>query len=191
MMINDYTSVGFLHSLQRHSDGAWSRLNDIYLPLIRKWLRQYSVNAADADDISQDVILVVFRRLSDFERERSGSFRCWLRCITVNCLRDYRRKSARQIAGEGVRDLLEGLEDPESDLSRRWNVEHDMHVLRYLMSELQNKFSQQTWQAFQRTALSGQRPSEVAAELKMSENAVCIAKSRVSSRIREMAKGLL
>ena len=187
----DHTSVGFLHSLQRHSDGAWSRLNDIYTPLIRKWLRQYGTSESDADDISQDVILVVFRRLADFERERPGSFRCWLRRITVNCLRDNRRKSAKQVVGEGVSELVKGLEDPDSDLSRRWNVEHDIHVLRFVMREVKESFSDQTWQAFQRTALAGQQPGKVALDLGVSENAVCIAKSRVSARIRAAAKGLL
>lgn len=190
-MISDCTSVGFLRSLQNQSDLAWQRLNAIYQPLIRKWLRMHSVRPADADDIAQDVMVVVCRRLNSFQRERNGSFRCWLRCITVNCLRDFRRKMSRQVSGEGVMELLQSLEDPDSTLSRRWDTEHDIHVLRYVMNEVQEEFEKRTWRAFYGTAIAGQRPQEVAAELGMTENAVCIAKSRVSARVRQEARGLL
>jgi RNA polymerase sigma-70 factor, ECF subfamily len=190
-MTSDFTSVGFLRSLKNQSDAAWARLNDIYQPLVRKWLRSHGVRPTDADDVAQEVMLVVCRRLQDFQRQRTGSFRCWLRSITVNCLRDFRRKVSRQVAGEGVRELLLSLEDPNSSLSRLWDVEHDMHVLRYLMAELKDRFKKQTWLAFQGTAIAGRQPADVATELGMTENAVCIAKSRVSARIREAARGLL
>ena len=190
-MITDVTSVGMLNQLQNQTEEAWSRLNAIYQPLIRKWLRQYGVGAADADDVSQDVLMVVCRRLDGFQRERQATFRCWLRSITVNCLRDHRRKSSRLVAGEGVRQLLQGLEDPESNLARRWDVEHDMHVLQHVLSEVKGQFQKQTWSAFQQTALFGRRPCDVAKALGMTENAVHIAKSRVRSRIRQAAKGLL
>lgn len=190
-MTCDVTSVGLLNHVQRQSNAAWVRLNDIYRPLIGNWLRKLGVSQADADDVSQDVLVIVCRRLPAFERQRRGSFRCWLRCITVNCLRDYRRKSSRHVAGESVSNVLQSLEDPQSRLSRRWNVEHDMHVLRHVMKELKGEFTAQTWQAFEQTALAGRRQGDVAQELGMTANAVCIAKSRVSARIRAAAKDLL
>lgn len=190
-MTIQFTSVGFLHKLQNQSEGAWCRLVEVYQPLIYKWLRRYGVRAADADDIAQDVLTIVIRKLRSFERERLGAFRCWLRRITVNCLRDYRRKASRHVAGEGVRELVENLEDPDSRLSRRWDVEHDLHVLSHVTRNLQREFRKQTWLAFYGTAIAGRRPCVVAKELGMTENAVCIAKSRVSARVREAAKGLL
>ncbi len=83
------------HSLlERLHDGpdesAWRRMVDLYTPLIRGWLGRYALNDSDCDDLVQDVLAVVVRRLPDFQRRpQTGAFRRWLRNITVNCLRGF------------------------------------------------------------------------------------------------------
>ena len=52
-------------------------------------------------------------------------------------------------------------------------------------------FAPTTWTAFCRVALDGARPNMVAQELGISLNAVCIAKSRVLSRLRQESEGLV
>src|SRR5262249_60000951 len=86
---------------------------------------------------------------------------------------------------------LAQLEDPGSDLSRRWDREHDEHVARRLLELLRPEFQPNTWRAFERLMLEGGKPDEVAAELGLSVNAVFIAKSRVLRRLREEAEGLI
>ena len=193
-MDHDRTSVDFLHSLQQDYGEAWYQFDDIYVPLIRKWLERYGMRGSDAEDIAQEVLVVVLRKLRGFERRRDGSFRSWLRQITVNCLRDFRRKHWRHVrpgGGDDFAEMLHSLEDPHSSLRRFWDTEHDLHVLSFAMNELKPKFTQRTWQAFHGTAIEGKTPGEVASELGISENAVCIAKSRVCSRIRDVVKELL
>lgn len=190
-MDQHHTSIGLLNCLQNETNEAWQRLNDMYVPLIRKWLRMHGMGADDAEDISQEVLLVAFRNLSGFHRRQLGSFRCWLRRVTVNCLRDYRRKHWRHSAAVGLEGLMQSLEDPKSEMSRKWDLEHDLHVLNYAMVQVRESFTPQSWAAFQGTAVSGRSLRDVAAELGMTENAVCIAKSRVSASIRKLTHGLL
>ena len=80
---------------------------------------------------------VLVRRLPDFDRQpRAGSFRRWLRTITVNCLRDYwgREKGRPKATGDSdARELLAQLADPDSGLSKEWDQEHDQHVTRKLL----------------------------------------------------------
>lgn len=188
------TSVGFLDRLQAEFGESWFRLNDIYVPMIQRWLRRHGLNQNDADDVAQEVLLVVQQKIPSFERRREGSFRSWLRRITVNCLRDHRRKHWRHATARGGDDVLEllgNLEDPRSRLSRLWDAEHDRHVLEFAIQEVRPHFTPQTWRAFYATAIEQKRSGEVALELGITENAVCIAKSRVSGRVRKIVKGLL
>src|SRR5687768_14673027 len=74
-------------------DDAWRRLVEVYSPLLRQWLQQYEVQTADAEDLLQEVLQVVFRELSGFQQgERPGAFRNWLRKVLANRLRNYWRQ---------------------------------------------------------------------------------------------------
>lgn len=190
------TSVSLLERLRQDpQSAAWTSLVEIYSPLIRNWLRRQQVREADSDDITQEVLAVVIRRLPEFEHNRrEGAFRNWLRTITVNCLRDaWRSRKSRPIAtgDSDFQELLAQLEDPSSGLTTIWNEEHDRHVARKLLELLRPQFEPVTWQAFQRFALDGLSAAEVAAELKVTSNVVFIAKSRVLARLRQEAMGLL
>lgn len=190
------TSASLLDRLRRDpQSAAWQRLVEIYEPLVRGWLRQYRLVESDADDVVQEVMTVVVRRLKDFEHNgRVGAFRTWLRTITANCLRDHWRSGRRRPTATGDSDfqqLLAQLEDPTSGLSKTWDQDHDRHVTRKLLEMLRSDFEPATWQAFQRTALDGVSAKEAALELGITSNAVFIAKSRVLARLRQEAAGLI
>jgi RNA polymerase sigma-70 factor (ECF subfamily) len=90
-----------------------------------------------------------------------------------------------------LQQALDEWEDPNSDLSRRWDREHDEHVSRRLLELIEPEFAPSTRRAFRRVVLEGAPAATVAAELGISVNAVFIAKSRVLGRLREEGRGLL
>jgi RNA polymerase sigma factor (sigma-70 family) len=182
--------------LERLCDGpnpaGWRELVDLYTPLIRTWLNRHFLQAADADDLTQQVLTVVIRKLPAFRHSgRTGAFRAWLRGITVNTLRSFRRSRSEQTASGGFDDLLDQLQDPASELSRQWNREHDEHVTRSALQVIRPEFKPATWLAFHRLVLDECDPGTVAAELGLSVNAVLIAKSRVLARLRRELSGLI
>jgi RNA polymerase sigma-70 factor (ECF subfamily) len=190
------TSPSLLERLKRARPGSaeWRRLQDIYLPLIRSWLSRVPGLGDEADDLSQEILLVLFRELPTFERRRDGAFRAWLRQITVNRIRAFRRARQKQpLVGLGpqAEHLLNQLADPTSELARQWDQDHDTHVIHKLLAVVQVDFEPGTWQAFTRFALDGRPAAEVAGELGATEGAVVKAKSRVLKRLREEARGLL
>jgi RNA polymerase sigma-70 factor (ECF subfamily) len=169
----------------------WQRLVEIYTPLIRRWLGGYGVPETDLDDILQEVFGALFRELPDFRHDlRRGAFRRWLRTIALNRLRGFWRVRARG-AGPDPEPLLAQLEDPASDLNKKWDEEHDRHVARRLLELLEPEFEQTTWKAFCLLVLEGLETREVAERLGATPNAVRIAKSRVLSRFRQEVEGLL
>jgi RNA polymerase sigma-70 factor (ECF subfamily) len=187
------TSDQLLDDLQQNLGSGWQRLDAVYMPMIKSWLARQGVRGPDADDLVQDVIVVVLRKLRDFRRERTGSFRSWLRHITVNCIREHRRRCRREVRGTGSDEMLEmlqQLENPSSELTRTWNEEHRRFVLQFALAQAKASFSGQTWEAFERTAVNGEDPGSVARVLCMTVNAVYIAKSRVMARMRDIAQDL-
>lgn len=190
------TSVSLLERLRSVPDEAsWRRLVELYTPLLRRWLRHHLLPAADADDLSQEVLTVVVRELSHFEHNgRPGAFRTWLRTILVHRLRDFWRSRRYRPDATGASDFLhklEQLEDPQSGLSGLWDQEHDRHVVRQLLEQIRDEFEPATWRAFEGVMLGGERPADVAARLGISVNAVLLAKSRILHRLRGEGRGLL
>ena len=190
------TSFSLLDRIREEgSDAAWRRLAELYTPLIRNWLRQRSVSDIDSDDLSQDVLLVIARKLSTFEHnQNTGAFRSWLKSITVNCLRDFwkKQKVRPQATGDSnFVQILAQLEDPHSHLSQQWDREYEVHMTRQLMRMLRPQFSEQTWQAFELLALRGNTAAEVASQLGLTENSVYIAKSRVLAKLRQEGRRLI
>jgi RNA polymerase sigma-70 factor (ECF subfamily) len=190
------TSATLLQRLNDRSDSvAWQRLVDLYTPLINAWLRRQGVPAEDAEDLTQQVLAIVIREVSQFQHNgRAGAFRTWLRTITINCLRQSWR--SRRVRPQTARlpnldSALDLLEDPASDLSRRWDREHDEFVLHRLLELIEPEFRPATWHAFRRQVVDGAPAEIVAAELGLTVNAVLIAKSRVLSHLRRNSQGLV
>ena len=190
------TSLSLLNRLQREDDSTtWNRLVDLYTPLLQKWLQSYDVQASDADDLVQDVLLAVWKDAKKFDHNgRPGAFRAWLRSIVVNRLRNFWRGRKRRPQARADSDLdrrIAELEDPTSAMSRFWDQQHDLYVIRQLLALSKSQFSQTTWKAFSRVAIDGHAAHMVAEELGISINAVFIAKSRVLTRLRQEAEGLI
>ena len=189
------TRQSLLLRAQTGEEGAWKDLTDLYRPLIIGWLNRQGVPARDLDDLSQDILLSVVKHLPTFEHSgRRGAFRSWLRTIVCRRTADYWRTidaSAQATGGSGATAALQQIADPDSDLNRQWDEEHDRYVLRCLLDLVEQEFEPNTFRAFRRLALDGASGAEVAAELGLSVGAVYVAKSRVLKRIHEEAAGLI
>jgi RNA polymerase sigma-70 factor (ECF subfamily) len=189
------TSVSLLGRIAAApTEDDWRRLDDLYRPLLRDWIKRAGVRASDADDLAQEVLFVVFREIAGFEPRGQGAFRAWLRTILANQVRDYFRGQKylpTAIGGSDVLRLLDELESPDSGISRQWDREHDKHVAEALMRQVQGDFAPDTWQAFRRYALEGEPAAQVAEALGLSPNSVLLAKSRVLQRLRQEAAGLV
>jgi RNA polymerase sigma-70 factor (ECF subfamily) len=189
------TSLSLLDRLKvaRPDASDWSNLQEIYRPLVRSWIGRIPGLGDEADDLAQEVFIVVVRELPRFDRQRSGSFRAWLRQITVNRVRTLRRQRRRRptVGADPVDGFLDRLSDPNSELAREWDREHDRHVFQRLLAVVQPDFAAATWEAFRRFALDGHPAARVAEELGLTENAVLLAKSRILKRMRKEAGELL
>lgn len=191
------TSQSLLRRLQEKDpdEGSWRRLVALYKPLLLHWLRQASAQAQDIEDLTQEILAVIVREVASFHHSgQTGAFRAWLKAITVNRIRTFSRSRKLGAAAAGSMEFLhlaDRLDDPESQLSRAWDEEHDRHVLRGLLDIMAAEFEPRTLEAFRRVTLKGEPAKAVAVELSMTIGAVYVAKSAVLRRLREEAKGLI
>ena len=99
-----------------------------YAPRIYNLARRMLGNDADAEDVTQDVLLQVVRKLDTFRGDAQIS--TWLHRVTVNAALAHRQKRAnrqKHESGEAADDLLETAA-PETAV-KRWNVSPDEPVL--------------------------------------------------------------
>jgi len=185
------TSATLLERLKDRRDAAaWERFTQLYEPQIRATLSRHLPQAADIDDLLQQVFTVVVEKLPEFRHSgRPGAFRTWLRGICVNRVRMFWRSRPPTLPDPEA--VLRQLEDPDSELSAQWDREHDEHVFHEGLRLIEGEFKPTTWQAFRRLALDSEEPEAVAAELGLTVNAVFIARSRVLRRLRKEFAGLL
>lgn len=193
--MNENTSLSLLGRVRSAADqDAWEHLVALYRPLLERWLRSYEVQAADAEDLVQDVLTVVLQEVASFDHnQRAGAFRTWLRRILANRVRNFwRGRNYSPRAGtSSLLEQIEQLEDDGSGLSRVWDADHDRHVVAQLVETVRPHFQPQTWEAFRRQVFEGQRADVVADELGMSLSAVYVARSRVLAALRREGAGLI
>jgi len=186
------TSASLLDKVKQGDAAGWQRLMGLYRPLVLWWCRHQVARREDAEDVVQEVLATVLARVGEFERQRPGSFRAWLKAITQFKLLEYWKETRQQpvaAGGSEAKEILEQLPDQPLDQDAADNdVSERRILLRSALELLQPEFEPKTWAAALK-AVQGQPAAGVAADLGMTRDAVYIAKSRVLARLRkEMAQ---
>ena len=93
----DQTSPTLLWRVGNNSGdhAAWEAFVARYGPKIRGWCRQRGLQPADAEDVTQDVLLRLSRALKTFTYDPSRTFRGWLRSVTQHALSDFAAERRR------------------------------------------------------------------------------------------------
>jgi RNA polymerase sigma-70 factor (ECF subfamily) len=180
------TSISLLERLRQEPDeAAWERFVRLYTPLLLYWARRLGLQDEDAADLVQDVLVVLVRKLPEFQYQRERSFRGWMRTVLMNKWRD-RRERGKAIPLDTSIEPEAAADDDGLD-----EREYRLYVIGRALRLMSSEFEPSTWQSCWETVVGGRPVAEVAAELGITVNAVYLAKSRVLARLRQDLKGLL
>lgn len=171
---------------------AWAQFVRLYGARIHAWCRHWGLQPADADDVCQDVLLRVARKMCDFKYEKGKSFRSWLKTIARGVLADWRKaghKPGRGSGDSGVQDALHSAEARE-DLLARIEAEFDRELLEVATRRVQLRVDPPTWEAFHLMAVAGLSGAEAAARTGLKVASVFVAKSRVQKMLQEEIRTL-
>jgi RNA polymerase sigma-70 factor (ECF subfamily) len=175
--------------LQNADDvAAWDEFAELYRPIVFRVARKRELQAADAENLVQEVLLAVAQSVSKWiEREDRGSFRAWLLRIAHNEAVDMLTERATRTLGhdgEKGEQLLDGL-SVRNDISSLIDREYEVAVFQRAAEHVQRSVSEQTWQAFWLTEVQGKSVQQAAETLKTREGNIYVSRSRVMARIKE------
>jgi RNA polymerase sigma-70 factor (ECF subfamily) len=166
---------------------AWVRFVHLYGPRIISWCRRWGLQEADAQDVTQDVLVKLADKMRTFRYDPARSFRGWLKTLTKHALSDFTAARQRRAAAGGDSGVLDHLRNVEArdDLIQRLQETFDHELLEAAMARVRLRVTPHIWEAFRLTALEGLSGAEAAARLGMKVANVFVAKSDV----RQMLTG--
>jgi RNA polymerase sigma-70 factor (ECF subfamily) len=151
------------------------------------WCKYRHLQEADAEDVTQSVLLILAEKMRDFRYDPSGSFRAWLKTVAHHAWTKYVAQQARPGQGSGDSETLSALQTiaARDDLVTRLEEEFDRELLEIAMLRVAQRVEGNTWKAFQMLALDGVSGAEAAARLGMQVGTVYVAKGRVQKLVQE------
>lgn len=176
--------IGKLHDPT--SEDAWAEFVRLYQPIVYRVARKRGLQHADAEDLTQDVLATVGRRVADFDLKHGGSFRGWLLKITRDLVVNKLTRGPREV-GSGDTNIGQWISQqpvPEDTLTLL-RIEHQRLMLHQAADRLRLTFSRPIWDAFWLTAVECRSIADVARQLGKTEGAVRVARCRVLARLKK------
>jgi RNA polymerase sigma-70 factor (ECF subfamily) len=188
------TRVTLLARLRQEptDQAAWDAFVERYGRHIYRWCRQWKLQDADAEDVTQDILVKLAQKLRDFAYDPSRNFRGWLKTLAYHAWRDFvdGPRRAQAVAGDDrAWELMQTLEARE-DLIRKLQEGFDHEILEAAKVRVRLRVAPHTWEAFRLVALEGLPVAEVAAKVQMQVTMVYVAKSKVQKMLQEEIRKL-
>jgi RNA polymerase sigma-70 factor (ECF subfamily) len=178
---------------QHPSDQAgWDEFVERYGRHIYRWCRHWKLQDADAEDLTQDILIKLLHKLRAFAYDPSLSFRGWLKTVAHHAWRDFNDRRCyihRAAGGSQVHELILTLEARE-DLAQKLEEVFDLELLEAAKVRVRLRVAPHTWEAFRLMALEGLSVTEVASQVRLQVAMVYVAKSKVQKMLKEEIRKL-
>lgn len=190
------TSLTLLERAGKQDQDAWSRIQELYVPLVYQWCRMKRVPPSDIPDVGQEVFIAVVSSLENFERTEEGqSFRGWLRTITRNKIADFYRgkgivmdaqggSTAQLMMNEAAFNTGVPEDEPtnQQELELLWNKAYELVL---------TEFPEWYADVFIRLVANEEKAADIAEDLGKQASAIFNIKSRILRRLRKEFGDLL
>jgi RNA polymerase sigma-70 factor (ECF subfamily) len=178
--------------LQRLRDpgdrGAWEEFFELYSPLLEGYARAHGLSRADVEEVRDQCLEVLARKLPDFEYERSrGSFQGWLHRLArgkvVDLLRARKVRASESVEWASVADPLPSLDET---WEHQWRAEH----LRYALDRVRRTESEERYRVFELLLVEDCSVADVCARTGLEAARVYKIKAAVLKRVRAVLERL-
>ncbi len=188
-MDQSLTSVSLLHRIQtnRHDENAWREFVERYGSRVYQWCLNRKLQASDAEDVTQDVLLKLARHFKEFEYDPSLSFRGWLRTVTENAIKDFFKSQSTKekcTGGSTMHGLM--LEEPaRTELTEYLAEAFDLEILDEAKSRVRQRVNEKRWLSWDLLSNHAMSGKEVAEQLGTSVGVAYANKNQVQKLIKE------
>ena len=179
---------------------SWQEFFDTYWRLIYRMGRQAGLPDAEAQDIVQETVLSVARKIEGFRYDpKVCSFKSWMLQLTRWRIANQLKRRSREASQNtllitdpaGRTDALERIADPAGcDLDAIWDAEWEKNLLATALERVKRQVAPDQFQIFDLACLEGWPVQKVAQTLGVSAARVYLAKHRVGRLLKAEVKKL-
>jgi RNA polymerase sigma-70 factor, ECF subfamily len=181
------------NGVQKIDPIAWEQFVAVYRPVILRIGRAGGLQEADAEDITQSVLLAISQAIGRWQRtDPSIRFRNWLSRITRNAIVNAhsRRPLDRAPGGSGTPASLSELCQSQEQFEELFDAEYRRGLYLRAARIVQRDVASETWRAFELTVLEGRPVEEAAQTLHKTVGSIYAARSRITRRLRQAVQEL-
>lgn len=182
------TSTTLLREIGSCAEHArWCEFEARYRPMMEAFLRE-RYPYLDADDVIQETLVALARTLPSYryDPKSTGFFRNYLTGVLRHKAVDFCRKNGRE--GRLRAELAAQPPCTVAEDDAEWQESVMEIAMRQLLAD--ETIHSRTKQIFQRVAVDGASPEEVAKAYGVSRNNVDQIKDRMIRKLRELVRGL-
>jgi RNA polymerase sigma-70 factor (ECF subfamily) len=178
------TNQSLLYAIKNGDGVSWQVFYETYRPLIVFCGTQH-LHADEVDDLLQNVMIKIFNAQKNFTYDPAkGLFRDYLgKIIQHEIINILRARPAESLSAADGRELDDSFE-------KMWLAQWEAHLFHMAETELKNRVSEITFQAFDLYALQGMPPKSVAKFLGLTISQVYKAKTVCKAIMQEIVEEL-
>jgi len=177
---------------------SWRTFFDTYWRLIHNVARKSGLSAQEAEDVVQDTVIAVARKMPGFSYDpKRGSFKQWLLLITRRRILDHLRRVYRALAvSDGPGTELAGQQvvcpnpTPDEAIDAMWEKEWQDNILQMALARVRQQVNPKHYQVFDYCVLQNFPPGRVAKMLGLTAPQVYLAKHRVRVAVNRAVQEL-
>jgi RNA polymerase sigma factor (sigma-70 family) len=194
------TRTSLLRRMKQWDDQeSWRDFFNTYWKLIYSAAVKAGLNDAEAQDVVQDTVIAVAKKIEDFKYDPAlDSFKGWLLYLTRKRIALHYRKRERDRGGKGAAleslpssSELERIPDPAGvNIEAIWNDEWETSIADAALARVKEQVNPKHFQMFNFYVLKQWPVADVAKTLGVSVAQVYLAKHRISSLVQKEVKRL-
>jgi RNA polymerase sigma-70 factor (ECF subfamily) len=179
---------------------SWRDFFSTYWKLIYNVATKAGLDDSSAQDVVQETIIAVARKLRDFKYDpQIGSFKAWLLTITRRRILDHFRAGYRDLslskkADDGQADratpLLARIPDPGQAWECLWDEEWEKNLWEVALENAKKKTRPRQYQIFDCFVLKNWPMQQVKTQLGVSSGQIYFAKYKVSAVLQKELRAL-
>ncbi|MCP5517551.1 MAG: sigma-70 family RNA polymerase sigma factor [Verrucomicrobiales bacterium] len=190
------TRQSLLKRLGNKEDSAgWQEFFETYWGLIYRLARRAGLNEADAQDVVQETVIAVARKMEGFvyDPER-GSFKAWLRQLTRWRIRDQLERNRREAErrhhshpNDGHRTAtVERVADPAAEgFEADWDTAWEENLLQVALERTKQRVTPASYRIYDCCVHEELSATQVARLLRVNVAKVYLARHRVGRRVEQ------
>lgn len=172
---------------------AWEQFAQLYRPVVYRLARARGLQDADAEDLTQQVLLSIARAIPDWQLQPNTRFRHWLNRIARNAIVNAltRGHRDRSVGGSDFMKSVNNVPLPSDELETQIENEYQRQLYRRAAEIVRDSVSEDTWLAFLHTVVEGESTASVATRLGKTIGNVHAARSRLMRRLQNVVRELM